>query len=219
MGGGRRSFLQGVVRVILGRGYTAKSAYEVIKEQASEATEVAEEIDTSSKVWKIPIPNKVKLTAWRFLKNRIPTCDNLLRRNMTLSEVEVGCNACFHRQESMKHVLLHCPKPSKVWEAIFQWLGVCVAQPQDVPAHFQFFSGLSSRKRNKKFLMALWCCTTWLIWKMRNESRFENKTWESANVIGEVKARVWSWGRIFGFVDEGVGIHRWMSNDESPLSL
>ncbi|XP_057792778.1 uncharacterized protein LOC131009459 [Salvia miltiorrhiza] len=202
-----------------GKGFTAKSVYEVLKERAKETTEVVEETDISAKVWKIPIPNKVKLTVWRILKNRIPTCDNLLRRNVMLSEVEVGCNACFYRQESMKHVLLHCPKTSKIWEAIYQWLGVCVVQPHDVPSHFRFFTGLSSRKSNRKFLMALWCCTTWLIWKMRNESRFDNKRWEIASLLGEIKARVWSWGKIFGFVNDGVGMHRWMSSDESPLTL
>ncbi|XP_057770246.1 uncharacterized protein LOC130990064 [Salvia miltiorrhiza] len=104
--------------------YSTRSAYEVIYKTRQERPAPEAINDILSKVWKSPVPHKVRVTAWRTLRDRLPTCANLRRRNILVDEVDLGCNACFHNEETIDHFLLHCPKTEKVWEDILRWLGV-----------------------------------------------------------------------------------------------
>ncbi|XP_057785479.1 uncharacterized protein LOC131003029 [Salvia miltiorrhiza] len=75
--------------------YTTKSAYAVIAEKESEDSPNVSSKDVLAKIWKVATPYKVRVTAWRCLKNRLATCDNLLKRNMKLN-VEETCSAEDH---------------------------------------------------------------------------------------------------------------------------
>ncbi|XP_057770796.1 uncharacterized protein LOC130990592 [Salvia miltiorrhiza] len=90
--------------------YTAKSAYQAIREQREERMADPEEMKSFADLWDTPAPQKVRVTAWRVFRNRLPTCDNLTRRNVLLGEVEKGCVACFYLQESTTHLFVECPK-------------------------------------------------------------------------------------------------------------
>ncbi|XP_057786471.1 uncharacterized protein LOC131011494 [Salvia miltiorrhiza] len=154
---------------------------------------------------------------WRIMRNRLPTCDNLVKRRIPLGEEEVLCNACCQREESAQHLFLRCPKTEMVWNEIQKWVGVDSVRPDNVEAHFEAFSNLGTRKTSSKFLSVLWACTTWLIWKGRNESRFESKNWEIAKMLGGIKARLWSWNKIFNLLEGEVSFHDWMTKDISYL--
>ncbi|XP_057806233.1 uncharacterized protein LOC131021160 [Salvia miltiorrhiza] len=124
--------------------YSTRSAYEAIKEAEHE---MQREIDSKKilpKAWKIPAPHKAKVTAWRILQDRLPSCDNLRKRNILLSIEELHCNACFFQVESTNHLLLHCPKSVQVWDEIHKWLGVSFVRLQDVVSHFVAFTGLGN---------------------------------------------------------------------------
>ncbi|XP_057788765.1 uncharacterized protein LOC131005725 [Salvia miltiorrhiza] len=148
---------------------------------------------------------------WRLLKNRLPTCDNLKRRMVLTDEGECGCNGCLQQLETAHHAFLQCPKTTKVWDGILEWLGINFVPPQGVADHFAQFSHLCVNKRSENFLMALWSCTCWLIWKWRNESRWEGKTWEIPKAIMEIKARMWSWNKIFKIIEVDVSLACWMN--------
>ncbi|XP_057811901.1 uncharacterized protein LOC131026149 [Salvia miltiorrhiza] len=199
--------------------FSAKSAYSIISEVKKEAVAENESKESLAKVWRAPAPHKARTTAWRILRNRLPTCDNLLRRNIPLQVADRGCNACFHQQESINHLLLHCPKTRKLWDEVYKWLGICFVQPLDVVSHFRLFTEWSRRKESRKFLRALWCCINWVLWRCRNLSRFEDKVWEINDVVLEIKAKMWSWGRVFGMSDVGSRFMDWISRDSCPLLL
>lgn len=54
------------------------------------------------KLWKLHIPNKIKVFAWQTLHDILPTCENLVRQRI----VEDGTCALYQREnESILHVL------------------------------------------------------------------------------------------------------------------
>ena len=62
--------------------YLARSAYRVIREGIPE-----EEQDREFKeLWKLKVPMKVTMFAWRLLKDRLPTRDNWRRKRVELHE-------------------------------------------------------------------------------------------------------------------------------------
>ncbi|XP_057811517.1 uncharacterized protein LOC131025747 [Salvia miltiorrhiza] len=172
--------------------YSTRSAYTINKEISKDTTPADESFITSAKVWKIPIPHKVRITAWRILRNRLPTCANLRRRHIEINEVELGCNMCFHHEESVNHLFLHCPKTGKVWEDIHKWLGISFVRPQNVAAHFSQFIEWYKRKESRKFLGTVWSCTNWVLWRCRNFCHFDGKAWETNDIFLEIKGRIWS---------------------------
>ncbi|XP_057775020.1 uncharacterized protein LOC130993998 [Salvia miltiorrhiza] len=199
--------------------YSTKSAYEAIKETRQERQNSEAINEILSKVWKSPVPLKARVMAWWTLRDRLPTCANLRRRNIVLNEVDTGCNACFHSEETINHLLFHCPKTEKVWDDIFRWLGICFVRPQSVVSHFLLFTNFGNRKESRKFLPALWCCVVWVVWRCRNASRFEGKGWEISKVVSEIKVRMWGWGKIFGFLNSDLSLDDWIAGVPTPLML
>ncbi|XP_057811313.1 uncharacterized protein LOC131025538 [Salvia miltiorrhiza] len=153
--------------------YTTKSAYSCLQAERKDGTEANDSSKTAAMVWDAPALQKAKVTAWRALRKRLPTCDNLRRRNIVIDDVEMNCNACFSPVETVDHTLLHCPKASAVWDGIMRWIGLQSVRPQGLEAHFLSFSQLGNGKKCTKFLKSLWVCTIWILWRQRNASRFE----------------------------------------------
>ncbi|XP_057795794.1 uncharacterized protein LOC131011909 [Salvia miltiorrhiza] len=195
--------------------FSTKAAYSECAKAEGDHTGEFQEV--KAQLWAAPAPHKARVTAWRSICNRLPTCDNLIKRNVMIPVEEQWCNACVLREETVDHSLLHCPKVDCVWDQIHQWIGIETVKPQRVEEHFQSFIGGGRGKRNRNFLKALWIGTVWTVWKYRNESRFENKTWEASNVVKDIKGRLWSWNKIFHVVESNVSFSLWCSKEYSPL--
>ncbi|XP_057806191.1 uncharacterized protein LOC131021118 [Salvia miltiorrhiza] len=142
--------------------FTTKSAYDLLaatrEEQQVQPLEMA-------KVWKAPTPHKAKVTAWRCLRNRLATCDNLRRINIQIGVEERWCNACVSSEETTEHLFLHCPKAAAVWDQIYQWLDIKTANPRSILQHFISFIAAGKRKKDRRLLKALWMGTVWLFWE------------------------------------------------------
>ncbi|XP_057778378.1 uncharacterized protein LOC130997134 [Salvia miltiorrhiza] len=193
--------------------YTTKSAYSVIKASRITFQPVITNKEELAKIWDTPAIQKAKVLAWRILRRRLPTCDNLRKRNVLLGVEEATCNACFHKLESIEHVFLLCPKTGMLWDKIQKWLGCSAARPQSISSHFQTFTHLGGGKESELFLKALWMCTIWVLWKKRNESRFEGKGWQIDGALMEVKRRSWSWANEFSSLGKDFSFCNWCSDD------
>jgi hypothetical protein len=55
-------------------GYSVRGAYEILTAQDAQVV-----VATSDLIWHKQIPLKVSVMAWRLLRNRLPTKDNLVR--------------------------------------------------------------------------------------------------------------------------------------------
>ncbi|XP_057790799.1 uncharacterized protein LOC131007900 [Salvia miltiorrhiza] len=161
-------------------------------------------------VWDTPAPQKARLVTWRILRKRLPTCDNLRRRNIHLGEEESMCNACCHKAETINHLFLECPKTTALWNGILNWLGINGPWPSDVEEHFKAFVNMGKSK-SRKFLAALLMCVIWILWKSRNDSRFEGKPWDIQSVLRDIKVRLWSWNKIFNLSNYELSFSAWMT--------
>ncbi|XP_057793171.1 uncharacterized protein LOC131009780 [Salvia miltiorrhiza] len=198
--------------------FSTKSAFETFMESRNVPPSDPESNTLLAKVWDAPTPHKVQVTAWRCLRNRLATCDNLVKRKVGLEEGEEWCNGCIWRTETADHLFLLCPKAQQVWDALERWMVYSSASPSTITQHFTLFINRGRGKRTENLLKALWMCTIWLLWKRRNESRFEGKVWEVQNLIAEIKGRVWSWLVIFNGLDTDVSFQVWCSREFSLSS-
>jgi len=79
-------------------------------------------------VWQKQVPLKVSVFAWRLLRNRIPTKDNLFRRRIIPFD-DTSCIVGYGSSETADHLLFHCAHFGMVWHRIYQWLGISFIAP------------------------------------------------------------------------------------------
>ena len=63
-------------------------------------------------IWKLTIPEKIKIFIWTAAKNLLPTAENLWKRKIIQ---EAYCKRCGDRMENTEHVLISCKTAKKVW--------------------------------------------------------------------------------------------------------
>ena len=89
--------------------YSVRSAYIF---QSTQLVVVAP-VDVNM-LWQKHIPLKVVVFAWCLFRNRLPTKDNLFRRNV-LDNNSCMCVSGCGSQESANHLFLHCSFFGSVW--------------------------------------------------------------------------------------------------------
>ena len=69
-------------------------------------------------IWKISIPNKVRVFSWLTVLKKLNTQDLLQRRQLFLSISPSWCAMYRSKSESVNHLFLHCSLAQKVWAYI-----------------------------------------------------------------------------------------------------
>ncbi|KAK9986489.1 hypothetical protein SO802_031440 [Lithocarpus litseifolius] len=131
------------------------------------------------RIWRLKIPQKLKIFAWRSCVNGLPTMLNLSQRGIHCSGF---CPICDKALESTAHALLLCDHAKLTWA---QWLNCPVeitSSPRDlVDVALDFIENGSPLDLELFFAMA------WSIWWNRNQATHENLgpnpglVWERAN--------------------------------------
>lgn len=164
--------------------FTVKSAYyvalEVLQDKNRCASGRGETSGTSrtpwNKLWKLDIPNKVKIFLWKACKAILPTNDFLHNRHCSGSP---SCILCGGIKEDVKHALFDCRWAREIWQ---MW-----AQNHDA-------SWLS---RNGGFSDLMWSLTDdgdptiaadiamiqWQIWFRRNRFIHEGKRMNAYKIL------------------------------------
>lgn len=70
-------------------------------------------------VWKLSVPNRVKILLWRDVLDSLPSHANLVRRKVILDPLFQCCGS---NQEATLHALQSCLALAKVWSKNFRWL-------------------------------------------------------------------------------------------------
>jgi len=117
-----------------------------------------------TEIWNKEVPLKISIFAWRLLRNRLPTTDNLIKKHIFYIRMRNyawgGCNMI----EDAKHLFLSCDFFGKLWYDISHWLGYHLVFPENVSDHlyqFSTFSGFSNGKRSA--LNLIWLSCVWVI--------------------------------------------------------
>ncbi|XP_057780066.1 uncharacterized protein LOC130998670 [Salvia miltiorrhiza] len=175
--------------------FSVKSAYRAISTDGSHSPNRGFETELSS-IWKAPAPPKVITTAWKVLRGKLATCDNLLKRKVVIQHQEALCVLCKTTTETVDHLFFSCEKSYQLWSGLVAWLGKKTTLQCKVKDHFNAFINLGCKKE-KRFLLGVWAGAIWSIWKMRNECKFQQGEWNCYKVEAELKSRFWSWMTIF----------------------
>ena len=115
-------------------------------------------------LWHKNIPLKVVVFAWRLFWNRLPTKENLLRRNV-LDNNSCLCVSGCGSLETANHLFIHCSLFGSVWNGILQWVGLSIMALFDVSDHYtQFICSSGASQVRKTLLNIIWFATVWEIW-------------------------------------------------------
>ena len=71
------------------------------------------------RLWKMKVPNKIKIFLWRACSKALPTRCNLLRRKVL---EDPTCPHCGTENENTLHALWECTQLRMVWEKVFGWI-------------------------------------------------------------------------------------------------
>lgn len=91
--------------------YNSHSAYNWIISIVSPR----EEEEIFSLLWRIKAPRKALFFIWRLLRNRLPTKDNLCRRNI-IDNDETLCSFFQQEVESAQHLFSTCYVVATIWK-------------------------------------------------------------------------------------------------------
>ncbi|KAF5773617.1 putative RNA-directed DNA polymerase [Helianthus annuus] len=137
------------------------------------------------------VPKKCNIFAWRADLNRIPTCDALGRRGMLV--INDMCSLCGEDLETVSHIFSACPFSLSVWEKVSLWCRI--------PRFFVFsFRDLieihnvgDNRKAVREALQGIVLTTCWLLWKARNNVRFNGIRSSVEDIFCEVRIVSFFW--------------------------
>jgi hypothetical protein len=87
------------------------------------------------------VPLKVNLFAWRLFLNRLPTTDNLIKRQVLQPNAQLFTGGC-GMMEDAEHLFLSCDFFEKLWYGISNWLSFHMVYPEHVSDHLHQFGTL-----------------------------------------------------------------------------
>lgn len=86
----------------------------------------------SKQVWSSVLPPKVQFFGWLAWKQKVKTAAFLQRIGILNGTSSMACSFSKNFEESVFHVLLHCPFVCEVWSTLLRWWGVEWAIPGSV---------------------------------------------------------------------------------------
>ena len=147
--------------------YLVRSGYQTARMLLKEASCVGESSvpvlinQVWARIWKLHVPNKIKVFRWRACQNILPTCENLIQRRIIEDDI---CNIYQRFPETAIHALWECGAAQDVWAGCpVQSLQKCLTGQKDV---LQLFAALMLKLSEDDFKLFLVQC--WLIWNQRN---------------------------------------------------
>ncbi|XP_058733972.1 uncharacterized protein LOC131605656 [Vicia villosa] len=147
-------------------------------------------------VWKLEVPYKIKVFAWRLFVNRLPTKDLLVYRGISFasSNSSLNCIFCNTHLEENDHTFFKCVVIKVVWREIGVWLDFPDRREEEGMSSFMewFFIGWRKGIKDGK-LGVFWLAVCWSIWLTRNGFCFRNDKWNINNIVWNIKFLVWRW--------------------------
>ena len=142
-------------------------------------------------VWKAKIPRRVSFFVWTAVHGQILTLDNLMLKGRILVN---RCCMCHRNEETVDHLLLHCPVAHSLWVYMFQIFGIQWVMPSSVESLvycWSFWLG--------NFNSDIWNmvpdCLMWIVWTERNRRSFEDTEKSLVHLQGLCQKTLFDWSR------------------------
>ncbi|KAF5442204.1 hypothetical protein F2P56_034891 [Juglans regia] len=127
-------------------------------------------------LWKMAVPNKIKIFAWRACKDGLPTNENLMKKQVV---TEVHCDVCFHPLEDLNHAVISCKCIQALWHQLLPSLGFHADRKVvDLALHIC--------QRKDKDMLALFFSIAWGLWYRRNKMAYDKVVINPKQVVGFV---------------------------------
>jgi len=150
-------------------GYMVRSVYDLLTAQDHLLNQQNLEV-----IWHKHVSLKVSIFAWRLLRDRLPTRQNLANRGIISMELRL-CIAGCGQVEDLNHLFLSCPFSEALWPLVRDWFSVVGAETQVISDHFsQFIHYAGDRKSRRSFFHLIWLLCVWVLSKERNDKLFRN---------------------------------------------
>ncbi|RVW65596.1 putative ribonuclease H protein [Vitis vinifera] len=102
-------------------------------------------------IWSSFVPSKVGFFTWEAAWGKVLTQDQLKRRGWKLAN---RCPLCCDEEETINHILIHCPKAKVLWDLLFSLFGVNWVTPFSVrDTLLGWLAPLEDKKRSKVMLV------------------------------------------------------------------
>jgi len=184
--------------------YSTCNAYMLGEEAAAGMQE-----ECFEKLWKIRIPARIAVFAWRLIRDRLLTRQNLRRRQVQITNML--CPFCRIEEEGASHLFFHCSKIQPIWWDTMSWLHIKGAFPLSPKQHFLQHLGVQVDGVRINRWQYWWLALTWSIWKLRNSIVFSNATFNANSLFEDATFLLWSWLRSFE-KDFTVHFNQWASS-------
>ncbi|XP_026451902.1 uncharacterized protein LOC113352273 [Papaver somniferum] len=174
--------------------FTVKEAYSCASASASTAS------FPRAKIWSNKWPHKIGFFLWQVALDRLPTLDNLHKRNNSLfsasgNPVANICPMCHLFPESSAHIFLFCSFAKRIWSYFFEAARLNFSTYSTTLDLINDWSSSDFSGPAKELWSRLYTSIMWSIWVERNERSFNKKEKCAAAIILEVKLKVFSWSR------------------------
>lgn len=131
------------------------------------------------KMWKTPIPPKIKVFTWQLIRGRLQTRD-LIHTNLVINQ---NCPFCQNSLEDLNHLFFLCPFSSAVW----QHSGISFHSSNFNNSFFSWIDSISSNQTVFSKVLFIY----YYIWRARNYLIFKNNNTEPIQVAYVAAIILW----------------------------
>ncbi|GAU40282.1 hypothetical protein TSUD_60730 [Trifolium subterraneum] len=126
-------------------------AYQLLTPQVTATMDEVEKL-----IWHSQVPLKVSSFAWRLLRDRLPTKENLVAQGILSPKVHFCTSGC-GEIESAHHLFISCNTFGSLWTLVRSWIGIRSVDSISVQDHFvRFTSSAGGSRARRSFLQLIW---------------------------------------------------------------
>ncbi|XP_074266178.1 uncharacterized protein LOC141588644 [Silene latifolia] len=163
-----------------------------------------------SRLWKGLAPPRHEIILWAILWNKVNTKDRMLKWK-EMAWKETMCTFCCEDLETAKHLFLHCRYSWKLWTSICEAWDMAWICPGGIDDAFLIWCDSHFVGFEKRLWDVFFIAIVTIIWELRNEAIFENKTPNWPCIVDKLFLRVGLWCKSW---KEGLPytLEEWLNN-------
>ncbi|XP_058733800.1 uncharacterized protein LOC131605468 [Vicia villosa] len=173
--------------------FSVNSCYEFFKASLSGPPMESNKVLAFNYLWKFKVPSKILCFGWRFLLNRIPTRDQLVRRGVLVGGIDSVCALCSTEEESLSHLFFLCNVSIRIWRRVFMWLDLSEFMTLEEFGDFFYFYEKVPCLNKRMIVGTVWLATVWMIWLKRNAVIFEKEDFSFTECMTDIVLQSWRW--------------------------
>ena len=162
-------------------------------------------------IWIPCVPTKEAFFAWEASWGKVLTLDKLQRRGWHLPNRYYLCD---RDEESIHHILLHCPMVSPLWDLFFSLIGFSWVFPKTIKDALINWKGSIVGKKRRNIWKSVPLYIFWTIWKEHNCIAFRDGTVDVQKLKPSFVSNLWSWNSLYigEEISSLIGFLEWLAS-------